>query len=125
MVVGSAETGNALTFSLANQTPLGLAVLLVLAHFVCDFSLQSDRMAREKYPGHDSTLPWGWWLTAHASTHGLAVALLTGLPLLGLLETMAHALIDWAKGRWHWSMGFDQILHLGCKLGWLVLLLHG
>ena len=111
--------------SFAMQAPLGMGLLLVFVHFLCDFSLQSDRMALEKQPGHDRTLAWGWWLTAHAATHGLAVALITAQPLLGLLETLAHALIDWCKGRFRWSMALDQGLHLGCKLVWLLLLIHG
>ena len=37
---------------------LNLLILLVLAHFVCDFVLQSDRMAVEKIPGRDATLHW-------------------------------------------------------------------
>ncbi len=111
--------------SFAMQAPLGMGLLLVFAHFLCDFSLQSDRMAQEKQPGHDRTLAWGWWLTAHAATHGLVVALITAQPLLGLLETLAHALIDWCKGRFRWSMALDQGLHLGCKLVWLLLLIHG
>ena len=46
-----------------------------MAHFVCDFTLQPDRMAVEKVRGMDVTLDWRWWLTAHAATHGLAVSL--------------------------------------------------
>lgn len=102
-----------------------MVLMLVFAHFVCDFALQSDRMALEKQPGRDQTLPWGWWLTAHGATHGMAVAWISGWPLLGLLEAMAHALIDWCKGRWRWSMAVDQSLHLGCKLVWVSLWLHG
>jgi hypothetical protein len=55
----------------------------------------------------------------------LAVAWISGWPLLGLLEAVAHALIDWCKGRWRWSMAVDQSLHLGCKLVWVSLWLHG
>ena len=69
---------------------LTLRSLLVLGHFVCDFVLQSDRMAVEKMPGRDSTLHWSWWLGSHAATHGLAVALLTDVPLLGMMETLLH-----------------------------------
>jgi hypothetical protein len=98
---------------------LNLLILLVLAHFVCDFALQSDRMAREKITGADVTLDWRWWLTAHAATHGLAVALLTALPLLGLAETLLHAIIDWLKGRLRFSLLLDQALHLIAKLAWV------
>jgi hypothetical protein len=106
----------------SGATGLPLLLLLAMAHFVCDFGLQSDRMAREKCPGCDTTLPWGWWLVSHASTHGLAVALLTGVPQLGLAELLLHALIDRLKcaGRFHLSV--DQLLHLACKVLWVALL---
>lgn len=94
------------------------------AHFVCDFVLQSDRMAQEKLPGADATLNWRWWLVAHAANHGLAVALITEVPLLGLAETLLHAIIDWLKGRWRFSLGLDQTLHVLCKLIWVGLLVR-
>jgi hypothetical protein len=93
-----------------------------MAHFLCDFGLQSDRMAREKCPGCDSTLPWGWWLTAHAAIHGLAVALLTGLPPLGVAEMAIHALIDHSKCAGRISLSVDQTLHMLCKGLWVVVL---
>ena len=102
---------------------LNLLILLTLAHFVCDFVLQSDRMAVEKSSGRDVTLYWGWWLSAHAATHGLAVALLTGIPVLGLMEMFLHAIIDWAKIRFRLTLVLDQCLHLLCKLIWVSLLL--
>ncbi len=101
---------------------LNLLILLGLAHFFCDFVLQSDRMAKEKVPGLDSTLNWRWWLIAHAATHGLAVALITSIPLLGVAETVAHAIIDWLKGRLHFSLALDQSAHLACKLIWVCLI---
>ena len=93
-------------------------ILLVLAHFVCDFPLQSDRMALEKVPGRDATLDWRWWLFSHAATHGLAVALITGLPFLGLAELVFHAIIDWSKSRFRFSLACDQALHVACKFVW-------
>ncbi|MGA1304756.1 MAG: DUF3307 domain-containing protein [Cyanobium sp.] len=106
------------------SSPPGLngLLLLLMAHFLCDFGLQSDRMAREKCPGCDSTLPWGWWLTAHGAIHGLAVALLTGVPLLGVAETVLHVLIDHGKCRGWIRFHTDQMLHLLCKGLWVVVL---
>ena len=98
-----------------------LLISLVLAHLVCDFTLQSDRMALEKVPGNDVTLNWRWWLMAHSATHGLAVALITGIPLLGLAELIFHAIIDWAKSRLRFSLACDQALHVACKLVWAAL----
>ena len=73
-------------------------------------------MAVEKSSGRDVTLYWGWWLSAHAATHGLAVALLTGIPVLGLMEMFLHAIIDWAKIRFRLTLLQDQSLHLFFKL---------
>ena len=102
-----------------STTGYALFALLAMGHFLADFGLQSDRMAVEKCPGRDATLPWPWWLTAHAAIHGLVVALLTGLPLLGLAEWLAHALIDHLKCRGWFGLGMDQGLHLLCKLVWV------
>ena len=97
---------------------LDVLILLTLAHFVCDFPLQTDRMALEKVPGRDATLDWRWWLLSHSATHGLAVALITGLPLLGLAELVLHAIIDWSKSRFRLSLLCDQALHIACKCVW-------
>lgn len=108
-----------------NPSPLApgsVLPLLLMAHFLCDFGLQSDRMAKEKCPGCDRTLHWGWWLTAHVSIHGLAVALLTGLPALGLAEMAVHALIDHSKCAGRINLRTDQILHLLCKALWVAVL---
>ena len=79
-------------------------------------------MAVEKSSGRDVTLYWGWWLSAHAATHGLAVALLTGIPILGLMEMFLHAIIDWAKIRFRLTLVLDQSLHFLSKLIWVGLL---
>ena len=104
------------------HTGLSLALLLAMLHFFCDFGLQSDRMAREKCPGCDVTLAWGWWLVSHAAIHALGVALLTGQPVLGAGEWLLHGLIDRAKCAGRFNLAVDQILHLLCKVLWVCLL---
>lgn len=96
-----------------------LLLLLAMGHLVGDFTLQNDRMAVEKCPGSDQTLPWFWWLTAHAATHALIVALLTGAPLIGLAEWLLHGLIDYGKCRSGFRLGVDQAMHLLCKVIWV------
>ena len=110
-----------MTTSMPFTTDTALFALLAMGHFLGDFGLQSDRMAVEKCPGRDPTLPWQWWLTAHAAIHGFLVAVLTGMPLLGLAEWLAHALIDHLKCRGWFGLGPDQGLHLLCKLVWVLL----
>lgn len=98
-----------------------LFLVLAMGHFVGDFGLQSDRMACEKCPGHGVTLGWGWWLLSHAAIHGFIVAVVTGVPLLGLAEVAIHCLIDLAKCRKVWNLAIDQAVHVGVKLLWAVL----
>ena len=100
---------------------LNLFLLLAMAHFLADFGLQNDRMAVEKCPGKGVTLPWQWWLWSHAAIHGFFVAVLTGVPLLGLAEWLVHGLIDIAKCRKAYSLKADQVLHLLTKLLWAAL----
>lgn len=103
---------------------IDLAILLVMGHFLADFSLQGDRMAVEKCPGRGVVLPWGWWLTAHSFVHGFLVALITGSPLLGLAESVLHACIDLGKCSNLYRVNLDQCLHILCKLVWAILGQH-
>ncbi len=106
---------------LADQ-PFNLLIVLIFGHFLADFPLQSDRMAVEKCPGKDEVLDWRWWLAAHTATHGLVVAVLTGVPFLGLAEMLCHAAIDYSKCRFRYPLIADQLMHWGCKVLWIVVL---
>jgi hypothetical protein len=106
-----------------DASPLGLLGLLAMGHFVADFVLQHDRMAVEKCPGADATLPWQWWLLAHAACHGLFVGLLTGVPMLGISEWITHGVIDYFKCKNRYNLLTDQLLHLACKLIWVACVL--
>jgi hypothetical protein len=99
-----------------------LVLAFIFAHFVGDFVLQSAAMAVGKAPGGDSHVAWGWWLTAHASCHGLLILLLSGSWIFGLAEALSHACIDWLKIQGKLSFATDQILHLICKGLWFTLL---
>jgi hypothetical protein len=101
---------------------LNLLLLLAMGHFLGDFALQSDRMALEKCPQVRGVLPWGWWMAAHGGIHGFLVAILTGVPLLGLAEWILHVCIDLGKCRRLYGISIDQALHLACKLIWVALL---
>jgi threonine/homoserine efflux transporter RhtA len=77
-------------------------------------------MAVEKCPGRDHTLSWKWWLTTHAGIHGFFVAVITGFVWLGLAEWGVHILIDYGKCRHRYRLGVDQLLHLVCKICWVL-----
>lgn len=103
----------------------GFSLFLVLCfgHCLCDYPLQTDKIARGKNPGlvEEEEIAWSYWMAGHAGTHALAVALLTGNAWLGLAEFVAHFLIDWGKCRGLFELGVDQGLHLGCKAAWTLL----
>lgn len=94
--------------------------VMAAAHFLADYSLQSDSMAIGKHPGKHP-VPWYWWLTAHAAVHGLAVWFVTRSVTLGTLEWAAHWAVDYAKIRGRTSLNVDQFLHLMCKAVWVLL----
>ncbi len=101
----------------------GVFALLAMGHFVADFALQSDRMAVEKCPGKDHTLPWQWWLISHAGIHAFFVTVLTGVFWLGLAEWVLHTFIDYGKCKHRYGLGVDQLLHMTCKFLWVLLIL--
>jgi hypothetical protein len=101
----------------------------MVGHALCDFPLQAGPIAIEKCR-HSKTdlqksVPWYYWLTAHALVHGGAVLLITKSPFLGLLETVVHWLIDFGKCEGWYSVHVDQALHVGCKVVWCVLISYG
>ncbi len=100
---------------------------LLVAHAFGDYVFQTDVMSREKRRSSETELqkivPWYYWLSAHALVHGGLVALVTGSVILGILETLAHGLIDFGKCEGWYGMSFDQLLHILCKVMWLSVLL--
>ena len=54
------------------MTPLDQLFWLVVLHFIFDFQLQSDFIARNKSPGSGHV--WPWVLSAHAAGHGTGAA---------------------------------------------------
>lgn len=105
---------------------------LILGHFVADYALQSDWMAKHKNhnrpvdpasipPGQTPQLVWPWVLTAHAATHAAAVAVVTGSFWLALAELVVHWVIDYGKCSNWYGIHQDQGLHIIFKVLWGVI----
>ena len=99
--------------------PMMMLVALIGAHSLADYAAQGDFMSKAKnrstpIPG----VPWWQVLAAHASIHGAAVALITGLWWLALAEGAIHFLTDDAKCTGRISYTVDQAIHVACKLLW-------
>jgi len=103
------------------ESMLMMALMLIGAHWLCDYPLQGPFLSDAKQNG-----PLRFYhLVAHAGIQGAAVVLVTGNIWLGLAEWAAHTVIDEAKVRGKTSFAVDQALHIGCKAVWLVVLFHG
>lgn len=94
-----------------------ILILLVWAHFICDYPLQGDFLSKAKnrynpIPG----VPWYQALTAHSAIHAGAVFLITGWYWAALLEFVCHFAIDDTKCRGDLSYNWDQSLHIMTKL---------
>jgi len=102
---------------------------LLVGHAVMDYPLQAGPIAVEKCRKSTTELqkavPWYYWLGAHALGHGGAVYLVTGSLSLGILESVVHWLIDFAKCEGWFGIHVDQALHVGCKVVWYVLVVQG
>ena len=103
--------------------------LLLCAHALCDFPLQAGAMAVEKNR-HSTTelqrsVPWFYWLTAHAFIHGGAIYLVTRSLTLGVIETVLHWVIDFAKCEGWTNIHTDQFLHIACRVAYCWLLWNG
>jgi hypothetical protein len=93
-------------------------VILLLAHLIADFPLQTDLIFRLKRQSQ-------WGVALHASIHGMVTFLLTGfrwdLIHVWLVLTFAHYLIDTAKLKYNppqQAAGFliDQLAHVSVVL---------
>jgi hypothetical protein len=101
----------------------------LVGHAVCDFILQGEvvgcgksRRKNLRAEHGPEFPPWYVWLVAHALTHGGAVYLISGLWMLGVLETLLHSVIDHLKCEQRISFHLDQLLHIACKIPYIVLL---
>lgn len=97
-----------------------MLALLIFAHFLADYPLQGDFLARGK--NHTDPIPgihWGHPLAAHSAIHGGFVGIITGSWLLAIAEIAVHAATDYAKCAGRISYHTDQAIHVGCKVVWV------
>lgn len=99
-----------------------MLVSLIGAHCLLDYAGQGDFMAKAKnrmtpVPG----VPWWNVLAAHSSIHGAAVALITGVWWLSILEALTHFATDDSKCRGKISFNADQRIHIECKVLWCLI----
>ena len=108
--------------------------LMLCAHSVCDFALQTEwvatnknRRIREKFSPEQQAkfqVIWPWLLTAHAMTHGMSIYLLTQKVSLAFAETVAHWITDFGKNETWYGFHTDQIIHVSLKFVWAYLLVY-
>lgn len=97
---------------------------LLVGHALVDYALQSTWMAEHKnpkpypYPAHDPKKygPWWWTMLAHSAINGSFVSLLTGNIAYGIVETVLHFLLDWAKCLGKINAVEDQAGHILSKV---------
>ena len=105
---------------------------LAIGHAIADFPLQGPFLseAKNRHEGFsqylDKATPkpnriWVQALSAHTLIHGGAVWLITGSPVLGLIEVILHWIIDFAKCEGWLGFNTDQILNYLCKVAYVVL----
>lgn len=89
--------------------PLTVIQLLVAAHFIFDFPLQGDYLAKAKHPENKN---WLIHMTAHCYLHAIAVAIITNSTFLGLAEFILHFKTDYDKCMNKLTFNEDQLFHL-------------
>ncbi|MGL4422544.1 MAG: DUF3307 domain-containing protein [Gemmataceae bacterium] len=110
---------------------------LLAGHFLGDYMLQTDPVAlckcRNSPHPAQKTVPWAYWLTAHAFLHGALVGIILrchGVPeaaalICAITETILHWIIDLLKCEKFYSIHVDQCLHIICKVGWWMFVTRG
>lgn len=105
---------------------------LVALHFLCDFPLQGDFLARGKNHVFPIVgVPWPVCLVAHAFIQAAGVALILPLPY-ALAEFVCHLAIDWCKSEGLLGSGetgfyVDQSAHIALRVSWawVAMMVHG
>ena len=101
---------------------IGLLILLYAGHAFADYPMEGDFLTQGRTRvSQEIRIWWVHVLTSHSAIHGVLVMLSTGSWILGLLEFMAHWIIDFLKYNGRIGINTDQNLHIGCKIIWWLL----
>lgn len=96
-----------------------LLILLVLGHWLADYPLQGDFLAKAKNRGTPIPgVPWWQAMTAHCGIHAGIVYVLTSCWPLAAIEFYIHWVTDSKKCRGRIGFNTDQAIHLACKAAW-------
>ena len=107
---------------------------LLIGHALADFPLQGEFLSitknRRFQPPADGKYPvsprlWIYCLSVHSLIQAGAVWIITTSPLLGFIEFVVHWLIDFVKCEGATGFEFDQWLHIGTKVVYVILIWQG
>lgn len=112
-----------------------LSLALIIGHVLGDYPLQGTFLATGKNRHADADAlfsgmraPKGLWLhalTAHALIQAGMVWLISGSHVLGLIEFALHWVTDYIRCEGWISFSTDQLIHMGCKVAFALLLVYG
>ena len=93
---------------------MDILILLIVSHYLCDYTFQSDFVAKYKNRIVNNKYNPMWFsvLLSHSITHGFGVWLVTGSFTLFFLQVFSHFCIDALKCNQEISFNIDQSLHL-------------
>lgn len=101
---------------------LTLFLILVSLHFLGDYPLQGDFLSRAKNRTNPiQGVPWYQALAAHSGIQAFFVGFATGSYTLALAEFIIHFITDDLKCTNRISYNMDQVIHIGCKLLWAII----
>lgn len=104
---------------------LALFFWLLFGHFLADYPLQGEFLAKAKDRTSDlGKIFWRHALFAHSFIHAGTVAFITGHIWMGLAEFFIHAITDDLKCIKKINMAQDQTIHIVTKLVWAYLTVY-
>lgn len=91
--------------------------MLVFAHFLGDFALQNDFVAKAKNPRLSSKEIWPIVMMAHCMIHAGMVLVITHSLMAAMVVLVLHYVVDYYKcmGLFgtRYAFAIDQALHIG------------